>query len=57
MGFQMDKKKLEKGFNLREMLNLYYCSDSLQFSLRGNVSYNSVKKTLPRQQNQMFFNY
>lgn len=56
-GFSNGEENTSKRTNLREMLNLNYRSDLLDFSLRGNFTYNKVKNTLKGQQDQNFLNY
>ncbi len=56
-GFSNGEENTSKRLNLREMLNLNYRSDLFDFSLRGNISHNKVKNTLPGQQDQSFLNY
>lgn len=50
-------KNLSKRANLSEVLGLNYRSDLLDFSLRGNVSYNNVTNSLEGQRDQEYFNY
>ncbi|MDD2474512.1 MAG: outer membrane beta-barrel protein [Dysgonamonadaceae bacterium] len=56
-GFSNGEENTSKRLNLSEMLNLNFRSDLFDFSLRGNISHNRVKNTLPGQQDQEFLNY
>ena len=51
------EKNTSKRLNLGETLGVNYRSDLFDLSVRGNVSYNKVDNTLPRQQDQEYFNY
>ncbi|HTN68043.1 MAG TPA: outer membrane beta-barrel protein, partial [Dysgonamonadaceae bacterium] len=56
-GFSNEEQNTSKRLNLGETLGLNYRSDELDFSIRGNVSYNKVNNTLPGQQDQEYLNY
>ena len=56
-GFSNGEENTSRRINMSEMLNMNYRSDLFDFSLRGNVSYNRVKNSLPGQQDQKFLNY
>ncbi len=51
------EKNTSKRLNLGETLGVNYRSDKLDMSVRGRVSYNKVKNTLPGQLDQEYFNY
>ena len=56
-GFSNRENNLNRRTNLSQVLGLNYRSDIIDFGVRGNFSYNNVKNSLPRQQDQEFFNY
>ena len=56
-GFSNGEENTSRRINMSEMLYMNYRSDLFDFSLRGNVSYNRVKNSLPGQQDQKFLNY
>lgn len=56
-GFSNNEENISKQLNLSENLSFNYNSDKLQFSLRGNISYNKVKNTLEGQQDREYINY
>lgn len=56
-GFSNNEPNLNKRLNLMQTLGLNYRSDAFDFSLRGNVGYNSVQNSLEGQRNQEYYNY
>lgn len=56
-GFSNGEENTSKRLNLSEMLNLNFRSDVFDFSLRGNITHNRVRNTLPGQQDQKYLNY
>ncbi len=51
------EKNVNKRYSLTEALGINYRSEQFDFSVRGNVNYNSVNNSLEGQQNQEYFNY
>lgn len=56
-GFSNNEANLNRRVNLMQVLGLNYRSDVLDFGIRGNINYNTVKNSLKGQQNQEYFNY
>ena len=56
-GFSNNEENVSRQVNLSENLSFNYNSAKLQFSLRGNISYNKVQNSLEGQQDREYFNY
>ncbi|NCB25581.1 MAG: TonB-dependent receptor [Bacteroidia bacterium] len=56
-GFSNNEENVSRQTNLSENLGFNYNSSKVQFSVRGNISYNKVKNSLEGQQDREYFNY
>lgn len=56
-GFSNGEANLNQRLNLMQVAGINYRSDVLDMSLRGNVSYNSIRNSLANTQNQEYYNY
>lgn len=56
-GFSNYEENVSKQVNLSENLSLTYRGSKINFSIRGNISYNKVRNSLEGQQDREFMNY